>query len=296
MQQSSTGVSLSNVVAAIESLYPPATAQSWDQVGLVVGEPEQEVRTVLLALDPTLAVVREAAAMGADLIITHHPLLLHGIHSVAADSSKGATVQALILDDIALYCAHTNADVAPDGVGHALADACGLHDTEPLTISEGHELGRIGTLPQALSLREFAEQLGQALPATASGMRVAGPPEATVSRVALLGGAGDHAFEAVVAAGADVYVTADLRHHPALEAREQARVVEDTPYLIDAGHYASEAVWLPMLQQRLAAALAETGARLRIDISDVCTDPWTFSVPTGSTGAAGEHNPARGEE
>ncbi|MGB5951009.1 MAG: Nif3-like dinuclear metal center hexameric protein [Ornithinimicrobium sp.] len=282
-------------MAALESLYPLDTAQSWDQVGLVVGEPERVVHAVVLAVDPTLSVIQEAADLGADLIISHHPLLLRGIHSAAADTSKGASLQGLILGDIALYCAHTNADVATNGVGHALASACGLLETDPLTISEGQELGRVGDLPESMTLREFAEHLGSALPLTASGMRVAGPPEATVQRVALLGGSGDHAFADVVASGADVYVTADLRHHPALEAREQAQVGSQTPYLVDAGHYASEALWLPLLQRALIRSLGDRGVTLRIDISTRCTDPWTFVVPTGS-GHDSEHSKLRGEQ
>ncbi len=296
MQKTSAGVPLADVLAALESLYPLDTAQSWDQVGLVVGDRDQIVHTVLLALDPTLAVIREAADIGADLIISHHPLLLRGIHGVATDTSKGSSLQALILGDIALYCAHTNADVSADGVGDALALACGLAKTEPLTISEGQELGRVGDLPEPVTLGEFAQHLGSVLPATAAGMRIAGPPDATIQRVALLGGAGDHAFAEVVAVGADVYVTADLRHHPALEAREQARVGSGTPYLIDAGHYASEAVWLPMLQQTLRRALGSAGARLKIDISAQCTEPWTFTVATGSGGDVIRHSNQRGEE
>ena len=119
-------LTLGEVLEVVERLYPPATAQSWDRVGLVTGDPRQPVRRVHLAVDPTLAVIEEARELGADLLLTHHPLLLRGVHSVATTSAKGAGVTHLVVGDIALYVAHTNADVAADGVCEALAQACGL--------------------------------------------------------------------------------------------------------------------------------------------------------------------------
>lgn len=278
------GVPLRDVVAALERLYPLDTAQSWDRVGLVVGDLDQLVSRIHLAVDPTLAVIAEARDGGADLLITHHPLLLKGVHSVATTSAKGAAVTELITNDIALYCAHTNADVADPGVGQALAAACGLGETEALEISEGHELGRVGELPLPVTLHDLAVRLSRALPPTAVGVRVAGPTGAVVQRVAVLGGAGDSSFEAVRRSGADVYVTSDLRHHPALEAREEARLGAGTPYLIDAGHYGTEALWLPGLARRLKAELAGSGTRLEIHISAVRTDPWDFMVVSRAAG------------
>ena len=269
-------LTLGEVLEVVEHLYPPATAQSWDRVGLVTGDPQQPVRRVHLAVDPTLAVIEEARELGADLLLTHHPLLLRGVHSVATTSAKGASVTHLVVGDVALYVAHTNADVARDGVCEALALACGLTGTEALTFSEEQPMGRVGDLPEAVALRDFVERLATRLPRAAGGIRVAGPPDAVVRRVAVLGGAGDDLFDAVRASGADVYVTADLRHHPALEAREEAR--GGAPYLVDAGHWASEQVWLARAEQALRAALGERATRVETHISTVRTDPWTFVV------------------
>lgn len=269
-------LTLREVLDVLARLYPPASAQSWDRVGLVTGDPDQPVRRIHLAVDPTLAVVEEARAHGADLLVTHHPLLLRGVHSVATTTAKGATVTGLVVGDVALYVAHTNADVAAEGVCAALAEACGLGHTEPLTWSEEQPMGRVGDLPETLTLRRFVEDLAVHLPATAGGVRVAGPPDAPVRRVAVLGGAGDDLFDAVRQAGADVYVTADLRHHPAVEAREEAR--GGTPYLVDAGHWASEQVWLARADRALRAALGEDATRVETHISTVRTDPWTFVV------------------
>ncbi len=279
----SDDLTLREVLEVVEHLYPPSTAQSWDRVGLVTGDPDQPVRRIHLAVDPTLAVVEEARGLGADLLLTHHPLLLRGVHAVATTTAKGATVTGLVVGDVALYVAHTNADVAAQGVCEALAAACGLGATEPLTVAEEQPLGRVGDLPEAVPLRAFVEALAGRLPRTACGLRVAGPPEAPVRRVAVLGGAGDDLFDAVRASGADVYVTADLRHHPVLEAREEAR--GGPPYLVDAGHWASEQVWLARAERALLAGLGERAARVETHISTVRTDPWTFVVgadPGGS--------------
>jgi dinuclear metal center YbgI/SA1388 family protein len=272
-------LTLADVVRALEELYPPDTAQSWDRVGLVAGDLDQPIRRIHFAVDPTLAVIEEARALGADLLVTHHPLLLRGIHSVATSSAKGAGVTALVVHDIALYVAHTNADVAVPGVNDALAEACGLGETEPLAVVEGQPLGRVGSLGSPLSLAAFAERLYAALPPSAGGLRVAGPPDATVQRVAVMGGAGDDLFDHVRASGADVYVTADLRHHPVLEAREESR--GGRPYLVDAGHWATESLWLAGAAQRLEAALAGSGpqaSKVETHISTLRTDPWDFVV------------------
>lgn len=278
-------LSLGDVVAALDGLYPPSSAADWDRVGLVTGDPDQPVRRILFALDPTLAVIEEAGRWDADLLVTHHPLLLRGVHSVATTTAKGASVTSLVVSDTALYVAHTNADVAEPGVSTVLAEALGLGDIRPLGDDEPYAVGRVGVLPAAQSLVEFAERVAGALPGTAGGIRVSGDPAGRVRTVAVLGGAGDDRFDQVRASGADVYVTADLRHHPALEAREEAR--GGTPYLVDAGHWATESLWLDSVRTRLLAALAEDAAaptRVETRVSSIRTEPWTFVI--GANAAA----------
>ena len=279
-------LTLGEVVAALERLYPPHTAASWDRVGLVTGDLDQPVALAHFAVDPTLAVIEEARAASADLLVTHHPLLLRGVHSVATTSAKGASVTSLIVNDIALYVAHTNADVASPGVCDALARACALVDVGPLEVADGvghGGYGRVGSLARPQTLREFVEQLSTVLPRAAGGIRVAGRADALVSRVAVVGGAGDDRFDAVRSSGADVYVTADLRHHPVLEAREEAR--GGTPYLVDAGHWATEWLWLESASSELVRELGGRGASLDTHISTLRTDPWDFVIEaaTGKT-------------
>ncbi|MGP5396888.1 Nif3-like dinuclear metal center hexameric protein [Arthrobacter rhombi] len=274
---------LGEVLVAIEELWPASLAEDWDAVGLVAGRVERPIRRIIFAVDPTLEVVRDAIARGADLLITHHPLLLRGVKSVAADQFKGEVIHELIENQCALVTVHTNGDSAVGGVSDVLADILGLTNVTPLVAaSEGlpeEGLGRVGTLPDALALSDFASRVFGALPAVAGGVRVAGDRDGIVSTVAVCGGAGDSLFDAVRAARADVFVTADLRHHPASEAREAA--VEDRPYLVDISHFAGEWLWLPAAAEGLYNVLIDQNFTLEIGVSSINTDPWDFILTPG---------------
>ncbi len=268
------------VVAILDAAYPPALAADWDAVGLVCGDPGAEVRRILLAVDPVATVVDEAIEIDAQLIITHHPLYLRGVTSVAATDAKGTLVHRLISHDIALLTAHTNADRANPGVSDALAVTLGLVDLKPLAPLADPSVGtgRIGVLPEAVTLEQFAEHVAAVLPATEHGVRVAGDPQATVRTVAVCGGSGDDLLAA--AAGADAYVTADLRHHRALD-----HLANGGCALIDVAHWASEWPWLAQAADVLAAALAAAGTT--VVVSTQPTDPWTVDWTTAWTAHRG---------
>ena len=371
---------VADVIDLIETWYPPHRAEDWDAVGLVCGDPEAEVRTVLLAVDPLLAVADEAVALDADLVVVHHPLYLRGTTTVAANTPKGRVVHRLLGAGCGLLTAHTNADSPAGGVSAAIASALGLLDVVPLdpdvadprdklvvfvpathadavrtaladagagrigdydsasftgqgqgrfrplpgadpAVGSVGELavvdevrievvaerrlrgdlisavlaahpyeepaydvielggqadhdcgsGRLGRLPEPLTLREFADRAAAVFPPTATGLRVAGEPDRVVETFALCGGSGDFLLERARVAGADVYVTSDLRHHPASESVEA-----DGPALVDVAHAAAESLWLPVLRDRLAASDDTVG--VAVHISAVNTDPWTFRV------------------
>lgn len=138
-------VDVRTIVGWLEDAFPTRLAEPWDRVGLSVGDPDAVVTRVLFAVDPTDAVVDEARSLGAQLIVTHHPLLLRGVHVIRRDEPKGRVVMSLIESGIALYSAHTNADSARPGVADALADVIGLVDTEPLVPSSGPRLDKLVT-------------------------------------------------------------------------------------------------------------------------------------------------------
>lgn len=275
---------LAEVLLAVEELWPESLAEDWDRVGLVVGHPEAAVDRIMFAVDPTLEVIEEAIDWGAKLLITHHPLMLKGVNSVAATSGKGRAVHRLIESGCALLSVHTNGDSAVGGVSDVLADALGLEDVGPLMPAvhglpeEG--IGRVGVLPGAEKLGDLAARIFLTLPAVAGGVRVAGDREALVHKVAVCGGAGDSLFDAVRASDADVFVTADLRHHPASEAREAS--IDGRPYLIDLSHFASEWLWLPAAAQALDNVLADQGFVAELAVSQTNTDPWDFILTPGN--------------
>lgn len=274
---------LAQVTAALEAVHPLEWAQSWDAVGLVCGDPAAPVRRIHFAVDPVSEVVEEAIAAGADLLVTHHPLLLRPVNSVAATTFKGDVLHRAIRAGLAVYVAHTNADAGAPGVSDALARVLDLGDLVPLDPLPGRPdlgIGRVGTLQAPERLGDFAARVAGALPDTEQGIRLAGDPDALVQRVAVCGGSGDSLFDRVRASGADVYVTADLRHHPASEARERARFEDGRPYLVDVAHWASEWPWLAGCADRLVVALAADGRTVVAHVSTTRTDPWTLRVPS----------------
>jgi dinuclear metal center YbgI/SA1388 family protein len=265
-------VSLKRVVELLERRYPPASAADWDAIGLTCGDPDASVARILFAVDAEMSVVDEALMWQADLIVTHHPLLLRGVHSVAATDYKGRVLHTAISHGIALFTAHTNADHATPGVSDALAATLGLTIIRALVPDPDDQMqgtGRIGLLPEPMPLAEFAERVAAVLPATAVGVRVAGDPERLVHAVAVCGGSGDDLLGRA-AEVADVYVTSDLRHHPA-----QEHLAGGGCALIDVPHWAGEWPWLPAAARALEEDVRALGSTVDTHVSEIVTDPWT---------------------
>jgi dinuclear metal center YbgI/SA1388 family protein len=376
---------LAELRIVLEQWYDPRRAESWDAVGLVCGDPDDNIDHVLLAVDAVPATVAEAMRVGAELLVSHHPLLLAPVHGVPADDPKGALVHRMIRAGIAHYVAHTNADVADPGVSDALGDLLGLGNLRPLepqahdpddklvvfvpladvvrvvdalaaagagrignyercawsatgigtfrpepgatpfagqvgAVSEVAEarvemvvprglrgdvlqalraahpyeepafdlyarmpepttsvgIGRVGELPAPTTLRGLVDLAAQALPPTTWGVRAAGRPDRPVRTVAVCGGSGGSLIEAARAAGADAYLTADLRHHPAVEAVSER--APDAMGLVDAAHWATEAPWLSAVAARLRTRFVQEG--LKVTVSAEVTDPWTLHAPS----------------
>jgi len=373
-----TDVTVQTVVDALEAAYPPALAESWDQVGLICGDPDAQVGKVAFALDCTQEVAERAVAAGAQLLVVHHPLLLRGVHSVAANTPKGKVVHTLLAGGCALFAAHTNADSARPGVSDKLAELVGIAPGRPIKsvlldatdrwgvhvppaaaadlkralfdagagaigdyrecafsvegtgeftpveganptdgavgthytgdeiriefvarardrrrivekLREAHPyeepafdvvqmaetrdlekatgLGRIGELPEPMTLREFTQQVANALPETAWGVRAAGDPDQIVQKVAVSSGSGDSFLADVAKLGVDVYVTSDLRHHPVDE-----HLRAGGPAVIDTAHWASEFPWTEQAESIVAPLSVDT------EILHIRTDPWTISA------------------
>lgn len=239
---------VNELTAWLESRYPASSAEEWDNVGLLVGDDTREVTHVFLALDLTKDTLSEALDAGADMIITHHPMIFKGMKKINNHDFQGRKVLSLIRNGIAYYAMHTNYDIL--GMAKLSADRLKLREQEILTVTEeGQGLGRFGLLPHKMSLRECAEHVKKAFGIPE--VRVYGDPEKEVERAAVCTGSGKSLMEDVLAFGAEVYVTGDIDHHTGLDAVEQGIC------LIDAGHYGTEYIFMEAMKQQLALAFPE---------------------------------------
>jgi dinuclear metal center YbgI/SA1388 family protein len=266
---------VADLCAVIERLWPMSGAEKWDAAGLLSGDPAAVADSVHLAVDAVPDVADEAIAIGAQLLLVHHPLLLRGVTTVAEDGFKGAVLARLIRGGCALVSAHTNADTVETGTSAELAYRIGLVEAVPIVVGDSPHrgTGRVGRLAEPTTLGRLARQLGDLLPATASGIRVSGEFDRRIETVALCGGAGDAFLTEPAVLGADVYITSDLRFHPASAFREDARLVGG-PALIDVSHWASEWLWLDTAADELRAQLPS----ITVTVSDLRTDPWDFTI------------------
>jgi len=222
---------------------PRELAQEWDNVGLLVGDPDAAVQRILVSLDITEAVVAEAAALGADLIVAHHPVMnntWHPVQTIRTDDRQGSILTGLITNGIAAICMHTNLDAADGGVNDILAQKLGLRDAVPFN---PEKIGRIGTLNCEIPLVEFTHSVVKLLGCNGLRYTDCGKP---VHRVAVGGGACDDYIPQVITLGCDTYVTADLKYHTFLDTRELN--------LIDAGHFPTEDLVCGEVVKRLSAA------------------------------------------
>lgn len=249
---------IAQVAALLEDWAPISSARSYDNVGLQIGDPTSRVEKALIALDMTPDVLREAHSSLASLIITHHPLIFKPLREVTPRFFVTNLALRLAESRIALYSIHTNLDVASGGVSFALGHTLGLRDLaflEPIE-DAGHEtgLGAIGLLDRPLPLQAFLGRVSERLSAEA--LRYAGEPETLVERVAVCGGAGADFVEHAMAAGADAYVTSDVKYHrffDVLDNDGRARMA-----LIDAGHFETEAMTVEVLREHLARHFPST--------------------------------------
>lgn len=244
----------------MEELAPARLAEDWDNVGLLAGSMEAEVRRVLLAMDVTADVLEEAVAMKAELIITHHPFIFKGLKSLAEDRVKGRLAAGLIRNGIGVFSAHTNLDVAEGGVNDVLAQRLGLKDTvnfKDYGPADGtgrrHGLGKVGFLDERIQLAQFVETVKSAL--DVNHVRVIGNAASGVKKAAVFCGSFDDDLEPLEKHGPDVLVTGDVKYHTAVDALQMGKC------LIDAGHFSSERVMLPVLAELLEKRFPELEVR-----------------------------------
>ena len=239
------------IIKEIEARFPKHYAMEWDNVGLQVGRSDKEVKRIYLALDATDEVIEEAADWGADMLITHHPMIFKAMKKINDEDFIGRRVLKLIRDDISYYAMHTNYDVI--GMADLSAEHLKLQDTRVLTVTDGsgeqpEGFGRVGKLPHVMTLDEFGKYVKECnhLP----DVRVYGDLDRKIETVAICTGSGKSMIGDVMAAGADVYVTGDIDYHTAIDT------MADGLAIVDAGHYGTEYIFAEAMEKELNAAFS----------------------------------------
>ena len=225
------GYKVKDVAAVIEGFAPLSVQEGWDNSGLCVGSPEDEVTSVLFALDCTPELVDEAIDCGADMIITHHPLIFSGLKKISPDDLTGAAVMKAIRAGISIYSAHTNADKVLSGVSGAMASRLSLQNVEILDMDgDGTGLGVVGDLPEPLTPEQALALVKEKF--SLDVVKASRPGDGLISRVAVCGGSGGSLIGAAKRAGAQLYISGDISYHNFF-----------TPegfMIMDIGHYESE--------------------------------------------------------
>ncbi len=226
------------IIEIIERDYPRFCALKWDNVGLLVGRDDREVRCIYVALDATDEVIEDAAEKGADMLITHHPLIFEGMKRVTNQDFIGRRLIRLIRNDISCYAMHTNYDVL--GMSVRSGERLALHDPEILEVTEQGEepkgIGRVADLESELTLSECCRLVKDGF--QLESVRVFGDLDGKIRRMAVSPGSGKSMIGAALDKGADVLVTGDIDHHTGIDAAAQGLAV------IDAGHYGIEHIFV----------------------------------------------------
>lgn len=240
----------------LDDIAPPHLAETWDHVGpQIIPTADAAIRDIFLCLDCTRPVLEEASACGADLIIAHHPLIFTPLDGLIHGRYPCNLIFDIILSGISLFVMHTNLDKAAGGINDRLAHLVGLKEVTPLVPHPGHEqeagLGRIGMLLRPKPLSLLCEELRERL--MPSSLRMVGNPDTPVQRIAVCSGSGANLIHEAFTRGADALLTGDVKYHQAMEAQGRGMA------LIDAGHFATERIVVPLLKERLEKIVSERG-------------------------------------
>ena len=250
------------VIELLEKQSPKSYACDWDNVGLLVGREDKEIQKIYIALDATDEAIEEAIANGADMLLTHHPMIFKGMKRVTQEDFIGRRIIRLIQNDISYYAMHTNFDVM--GMADLAADYLGISDTRVLEITSVSEtgeegIGRYGSLKKEMTVRECCEEVKQAF--SLENVKVFGDLERKVKTAAISPGSGKSVISNALQAGVDVLITGDIDHHEGIDAVAQNMTV------IDAGHYGVEHIFIPYMEQYLKREAKEL---------EIAVQPLTF--------------------
>lgn len=269
---------IKDLLSILDEIAAFSLAEQWDNVGLMLGEPKRSVKGILVALDPTEEILTEALEIGADCIITHHPLLFHPLKAIYTDQPLGRFLRQALEHEISVIGCHTNLDQAAGGVNAVLAESLGLLDARPLVPAEknktsdaGTGFGRIGRLADPLSPEAFIGYLCDFLKLPV--LRVAGQLPEEISVVAVCGGSGTDLAATAYANGAQVYVTGEVKH-------STARWAEGAGFcIVDAGHFATENPVVESLAETLRDLFEARDINIPVTPSARQQNPFSYYQP-----------------
>ena len=241
------------VAAAVNRLAPKKLAEEWDNPGLLVGDPNAEVKKIFVCLDVLDENIPRAVEVGAQMIVAHHPLIFHATKNVRYDLPLGRKIFRLVKNNLAVFAAHTNLDSAIGGVNDVLAKKIGLTDVKMFG-DEEISLGRLGTLPTPMTAENFARHVKKVL--NAQNIRLVDAGDFTITKVGLCGGAGAEFISKAKFFGAQTFVTGDVKYHEAQAA------VENKIHVVDAGHFATEFPIVHVLADYLHDELKDFGVEV----------------------------------
>ncbi len=255
------GLFVQDILDILELIAPTSLAESWDNTGLLIGEPNAPVHALLIALDPVLSLFHEAAACGANVIITHHPALFHPLHCLRTDQPLGSFIARALRENIHVIGCHTNLDSTIGGVSDVLAGSLQLQDITPLVVdktaaSTGCGLGRIGNCADPMPPGRCIELFREAC--DPPWLLEAGSRPAKVNRIAVCGGSCSEFAQTAMDAGADLFITAEVKHSIARWAEEAGF------WIIDGGHFATEHLIVNPFRQRLQQELARQNMKTNV--------------------------------
>ncbi|MGD8764226.1 MAG: Nif3-like dinuclear metal center hexameric protein [Desulfobacteraceae bacterium] len=276
---------VSDIVQVMEIIAPTHLAEEWDNVGLQIGDHHWPVKTLAVALDPSLQTVEESHNKNADMLITHHPLLFRPLTAIHFHTPIGSIIQRAVQYQMAIFAAHTNLDKTEDGLNDLFARRIGLQNLKVLQISSVSEdtrqtvnttlglervqgIGRVGDVKQAVELQSLAANIKKEL--NLQKVKFAGKPDLVITKAAVCTGSGSEVLKSFFASGAQVYISGDLKYH-------DARDIEAAGLgIIDIGHFASEHIVVAELAKRLETILVQR--RLEVDVfaCEIEEDPFVM--------------------
>jgi dinuclear metal center YbgI/SA1388 family protein len=266
-----TDMRVKDLLGTLDRIAPFKLAEAWDNIGLLVGDPERKITAILIGLDPTGRLLDEAIGQGANTIITHHPLIFHPLPAINTSDPTGLFLEKALTNRMSVIACHTNLDSAHSGVSDVLADSLGLVQIEPLLPGDGLPgtgIGRIGNFPDGLNQVAFMNKIFHAL--GLPGVQVAGLLPDKIFRLAVCGGSGSDFAETAYKSGADVYLSAEIKHSTARWAQESGFCI------IDGTHYATEQPVVKHLVTQLQLAADSENWGIPIRQTQTESHPFTY--------------------